>query len=852
MVVNNTFFESVRRLCEEGYLSEAIKNVHQMKERGVIVPAKIFDCLLDWCSNKADLAAGRDVYDLVKRSGFESNAFLGRRVIRMFVSCGSLLEANEVFSKLPEPNVFTWSAIILAHVKLGQDPQAIELYHQMQKSNVEPDTHVYVTILKACSSLAALGQGKLIHVCIIERGFEIDVIVGNALINMYAKCGSLVDAHRVFDELQNRDVVTWNAMIGGYVQYGCGQKALQLFWQMLMEGVEIDQITYTSTLKACSGLAALEQGKQIHGFIIERGVGLEISIGNTLIDMYGKCGSLEKARMVFDKMPKRNIVTWSAVIAAYGQHGNAFEALQLFGQMQQAGREPDQIILASVLNTCASIAVLNQGKQIHDYIIERGVEFDVVVGSSLVDMYAKCGSLDDAWRVFAKLQKVNIVTWSALIAGYAQYGRQQDALFILQKMHDEGMEPNQITFVNILRICSNVSTLFEGKLFHDEVIEKGFESDSFIQSTLISMYTNQGRLEDARRVFNELPRQNLVAWNAMLAGYAQHCHGQEAFQLFQQMQVEGITSNENTCLYSLEACATIAALDQGKLIHGHIVERGLQSDVHVGSSLIMMYTKCGSLDDGCNVFNVLPKKSVVTWNAMIAGYTQHSDCKSALEHFQFMQLEGLKPNEATFVSLLSACSHAGQVDAGFHLFKLMTQDHGIAPATNHYECLINLLGRVGCLNDAESLLTAMPFQVNDVGWMSLLSHCRTHGNVEVGRRCFEQWVVLDRRNAAGYILMSNIYIHAGMWQEAEKVENMRKGANAWKKPGKAFIEVENEVHNFSVAVDVQPQSNHIHAKIKRLIARMKEVGYLPSLDLVLQSILDDENELSVELRETEG
>lgn len=241
------------------------------------------------------------------------------------------------------------------------------------------------------------------------------------------------------------------------------------------------------------------------------------------------------------------------------------------------------------------------------------------------------------------------------------------------------------------------------------------------------------------------------------------------------------------------------------------------------------------------LFDRLPQRNVVTWSAMIAGYAQHSNYNLALHYFEDMQRVGLKPNAVTYLSLLSACSHMHLVKEGCLHLKLMREDHGITPALQHYNSMADLLGRAGCVLEAEDLLESVPFRPDIVGWTSLLGSCSTQGNVKVGRRCFDR-ILMEGGCSSAYLLMSNIYTHAGMWEDAEKIEEMRIRANAWKKPAKAFIEIENQVHAFTVGDSSHPQSDDIYAKLKILHVQMKEQGYRPRVGLFLEPKLDGEKE----------
>lgn len=432
----------LQTLCEGEELSHALQALDLVDKRGIGVPRHVFYDLLRRCIFKKDLATGREIHRLILKCGLRSDVFLGSHLIRMFGVCGNLLEANQVFSQLPNPSVFTWSAIISAHNILGEDQQAIALYHQIQQSSVTPDGHVFVAVLKACASPSFLKHGKLIHTHIIESNFAEDVFVGSALIDMYGRCGNIEASRNVFNNLSKRDVVMWSAMIANYAEHGKAYEAFQLFWQMQQHGLQPNHVTFVSILKACcaSGMPVLDQGKPLHAYIIENGFESDVLVGNYLINMYAKCGSLEDACRVFDKLPKQDAVTWNVVIAGYIQHGYGLKALGLFEQMLQEGMRPDQVTFISILKVCSSIASLDQGKWIHLQIIKSGGELDAHVASTLLDMYVNCGSLEHARSVFDTVPKRDVVFWSAMITGYVQFGHSQEAIKLFQQMQEEDVE----------------------------------------------------------------------------------------------------------------------------------------------------------------------------------------------------------------------------------------------------------------------------------------------------------------------------------------------------------------------------------------------------------------------------
>ncbi|CAK9225565.1 unnamed protein product [Sphagnum troendelagicum] len=543
---------------------------------------------------------------------------------------------------------------------------------------------------------------------------------------------------------------------------------------MQREGVRPNKFTFVQVIKACAGLGRLEDGRLVHEQLIQSGCESNVFLGNSLIDMYAKCGSIEDASRVFYKIPSPDVVTWTSMILGYVKCGQGQKALELFQQMQQESVQPNSITFVGVLNACASVVALEEGRRVHQQIIECGWDSNVFVGNSLVDMYAKCGSIEDAWRVFNKMSSRDVVTWNAMILGHVQCGQGQKALELFRQMQQE-----------------------------------------------------------------QLSSRDVVTWTTMILGHVQSGQGQKALELFRQMQQEGVQPDSVTFVGVLNACASVVALEEGRSVHQQIVEHGWDSDIFVMNSLIDMYAKCGSMEDAWRVFRKMPSRDVVTWTVILGGCAMHGHGKEALKLFEQMCKEGVQPDDVTFVCLLSACSHAGLVDEGMRCFVSMSTVYGIPTQLEHYTCMVDLLGRAGHLQKAENMVMAMPCKPHVATWMTLLGACRIHGNVEMAERVAKRILDMEPENAAGYVLLSNIYAAVGNRHLCEKVEHQRKEKGAKNQPGRTWIEVNNEVHTFVVDDQDHPQMIKIRAELKRLSLLMHNAGYVPCTKFVLHDVEEE-------------
>lgn len=515
--------------------------------------------------------------------------------------------------------------------------------------------------------------------------------------------------------------------------------------------------------------------------------------------------------------------------------------------MEAENVEADSWTFVSLLKACGGMAsgdhetadkkesvkarCLLIGKKLHAEVIERGLDGNIYIGNTLVDMYANCGSMVDARHVFDNLPQRNVVSWNAIIAGYAEQNEGATALDLYDQMRKVGMLPNNRTFVGLIQACGYLANIeahkaeieLKAKQLHEDVAHWGFESDTFVGNSLIHLYAKWGRTRDAREVFDKLSHRDVVSWNTMIVGYAEQEQGEMSIQLYSQMQEAGVRPDEATFQCILRACSTLGALQFCRQVDNDIVNSGLDCAPSLAPTLIHAYGKCGSMQDALKVFRKLPKRDLVAWNALLGGYSRQGEWKPTLQYFEVMQLEGVRPDDITYLAVFAACSHAGMVDKGLEYYESMVKDHGINVTRNHFASLIDLLGRAGLFADAEKLLLSTPVQPDLSTWTALLGACRTYNNVEVARRAFQRAVDLEPHDTGSYVLMSSIYASAGMWEDERNVRELRMSTGTWKKPGRSWIEAKNKVHVFLVGDKTHQQSESIYAKLKELTKQMGNV-----------------------------
>ncbi|XP_057816350.2 pentatricopeptide repeat-containing protein At1g11290, chloroplastic-like isoform X2 [Cryptomeria japonica] len=844
---------------QHGYPHESVTLFHQMQRTGFQPDQFTFATVLPACAKMGALEQGMDIYQSIKDSGISSNVVVATALVDMLAKCGSIDKAREVFDKMPQRDVISWNAMIVGYAHNGLVEKALETFKQMQLAGVKPDSKTVASILPACATIGALEEGMDIHHSITEGGFLSDVVVASALIDMYSKCGRVEKARELFDKMPQRDVISWTVMIAGYVQNGFVEKALQTFKQMQLTGVKPDSSIFASILPACTHIGASEPGIAIHQIITEGGFSSDVVVASALVDMYAKCGSIEKAREMFDRIPQRDVVSWTAMIVGYAQNGFVEKALETFKQMQLASVKPNSTTFASVLPACAKMGALEQGMDIHQSIIEGGFFSDVVVASALVDMYAKCGSIDKSCELFDKMPQRNVVSWNAMIAGYAQNGLVEKALETFKQMQLAGVKPDSTTFASVLPVCAKMGALEQGMAVHQSITEEGFMSDVVLASALVDMYAKCGRLDKARELFDKIPQRNVVSWNAMITGYVQNGFVEKALETFKQMQLMGLKPDYVTFATIVSACAQIGALEMGRAIHQIIIESGFLAEVVVASALVDMYAKCGSIDRACKQFDRMSERDAVSWTSMIVGYTQNGFVEKALETFKQMPLAGVKPNSTTFASILPACAKMGALEQGIFIHQSILEG-GCLSDVVVASALVDMYAKCGSIDKARELFDKMP-QRNVISWNAMIAGYAQNGLCKDALKIFELMkhsgtypdivsfaCVLFACSHAGLVDEGCTYFNhmeVGRWDEVQMVRRLMKDREIKKIPGCSWIEGHKTVHAFCAGDRSHPQTQEIYAKLEKLSWEMKAAGYFPDSEQSVNDVEEEEKELFI-------
>ncbi|XP_073063126.1 pentatricopeptide repeat-containing protein At5g39350 [Primulina eburnea] len=613
------------------------------------------------------------------------------------------------------------------------------------------------------------------------------------LISAYGLCGRVSYACTLFDKLPERTFVSYKAMIRMYTENGCPRSALKLFVEMHQSGCLLDEYVFPFVVRACGDLVLLEFGVMIQGLIVRSGLLLSTFVGNSLLAMYMNCGDMEGASSVFNAMEEKTVVSWNTMISGYFRNDNAMEALIVFSRMVESALVVDSATVLSVLPACGYLKDLKVGREVHSLIKDKVFAKRIPVQNALIDMYAKCGRMDEARGVFDKLAEKDVVSWTTMIHGYILNGEVEGALDMFRLMQFEGAKPNEVTLASLLAMCTGFLDIKLGKCLHGWAIRQHSECDVNVETALIDLYAKCGSVKHSFRVFSRTSRKRTVPWNAILSGCIHNELARDAIELFKKMLLEAVKLNDATWKSLLPAYAIEADLQQALNIHGYLFTSGFIKKPDIVTGLVDIYSKCGNLQYAHKVFDGVStsNRDIVLWSVIIAGYGKHGHGEVAVSLFNQMVRFGIKPNEVTFTSVLHACGHAGMVDDGLNLFKFMQKNHQESLRSDHYTCMVDLLGRANRLLEAYELIMTMPFRPNHAIWGALLGACVIHENVELGEVAANWLFELEPKNTGNYVLMGNIYSAVGRFDDAEKVRSRMDNIGLIKAPAQSVIEVRN-------------------------------------------------------------
>ncbi|PKA62308.1 Pentatricopeptide repeat-containing protein [Apostasia shenzhenica] len=617
-------------------------------------------------------------------------------------------------------------------------------------------------------------------------------VIANSRIAWFGRLGRIDAARKVFDEMPERTIVSWNSLIAAYFLNRQPKLACSLFERMPQRNTA----SY-----------------------------------NAMISGYVKLGRLADAQAVFESTPDPNVVSWTSMLRGYVWAGAIDDAEALFRRMPEKNVISCTVMLAGLMQD----GRIDDARQMFDEMPEK----DVVARTSMITGYCQVGRTAEAREMFDEMPRRNVVSWTAMISGYTQNLQ----LDLARKLFEVMPEKNEVTWTAMLTGYTQAGRVEEAENLFKMMADKPV----IACNAMIIGFGQKGMVTQAREVFDQMLGKDDGTWSSMVKVYEQNTFQLEALDIFRSMQMAKIFPTHPSIISILTVCAGLAIIDYGKQVHAVIIKLDIDSDVYVVSALITAYVKCGNLAKAKKVFDMFDGKDVGMWNSMITGYAQHGLGEEALKVYLDMKLMHMAPDEITYIGVLSACSYSGMVKEGKEIFKTMTTNSVVTPRAEHYACMVDMLGRAGNVDEAMDLIRNMPVEADAVVWGALLGACRIHKRLEIAEIAAKRLLQLEPWNSGPYVLLSNVYASSRRWEDVEKLRKSMSSRNVSKAPGCSWTEVDKFVHMFTGGdVLAHPEHEIIIGMLERLDGLLKEMGYCPDGSYVLHDV--DEEQKAHDLR----
>ncbi|KAL5718650.1 hypothetical protein ACHQM5_011530 [Ranunculus cassubicifolius] len=755
-----------------------------------------------------DVRLFEQIYSLFVKSGQFLDVFLGTAIVDCFSKSGNLCYARRFLHDMPETDTVAWNTLISGYSKIHQTEDAFLLFNNLRWIGLKPDIFTLSSLVKSCD---VADYNRIAHVVTLKMGFSSSAFICSGLINNYSKVGDIVSAEKCFEECMVVDNVVWTTMISGYLWSGENKMAQNIFMDMRMLGMALNEFCLTSVLGA---LSDIKDVKQTHCLSIKMGfLALSTPLGNALMTMYFNLGTKGDGVRMFSEIFEPDVISWAVRI---GASDDGIEALELFKYLCVSNKEMNECTLINILSAIGGFTLLKPGMQIQARCFKTGYYSVTTVSNALITMYGRCQCIHESTAVFNEMVHRDCVSWNALLAVYAEFGSIRLTLEMFSKMRNSFLKENKFTLASVLEVLSKSRAPDLTKEIHSHMIKSGYMSDDSMLTCLIRAYGKCDEIENMLLLFSEIYFLDVVHLNATLATLVHAGYCEEALKLFQEIWNSIVMIDGITLSVLLKACGALTTLEEGKIIHSLVLKYGISQDNYVGSALVDVYCKCGSIDDGRMVFDDLPVDNMVAWNAMIVGYSQHGYVQEVFELFDEMIVLGIGVDEITCLGYLNSCCHSGLLKEASSFLNSMSECHGVTPQLEHYACLVDLLGRVGELVEAKRYIDQMPVPADAQIWQILLSACTIHGNVELGKLVSLKLLELQPENDSAHVVLSNLFASIGGWDEVRRFRKMMKENIIHKEPGVSWIQLKGLTHSFFANDTSHPEAGEIRLRLQEL------------------------------------
>ncbi|XP_078444894.1 pentatricopeptide repeat-containing protein At4g39952, mitochondrial-like [Wolffia australiana] len=749
------------------------------------------------CNVVASFQDLQRTHSLIISSGHSANTHLAAKLISLYADFNSSnLCAGVLFPAIAHhpTDTFLWNSIVKAHFSNGEYSSALLRYLEMRYNGARPNHFTIPLVASSCAETAELGSGRCVHGYSLKAGLldQGSAAAGSSLVYMYCKCEDIGDALKLFDEMPDRDVISWTAIIAGCAMNGDSYLALEYLRSMHKSCTRLNYRTVEAGLRACLGFGALPEGRCLQGLAVKLGSWVCDSVKSAMLSLYAKCGDLADARAAFGELPMGDLVAWTEIMGVHAKLLLAGDCLRLFAAMVDAGKEVDGVAVSCLLSSASSLVV---GQVLHGFLLRRDLLCGKTEIAALLEMYCRLRRPAEAIAIFDAVAERDENMWALMLSLLAKIELGAvNCLTLFRKMQftAAGLRACAGCVIPAISSCGQLQELLPGLALHGYCIKNMLDAEISVSNSILGMYGKLHRENCMRKIFKRLSgRRDVITWNIFMTGLSSLGCSRKALEVFDQMLVYGVEPSSATLVIILSACATATDLQRGEVAHQCAKDRGLVGTV-VSTALIDMYAKCGQLEAARAVFDNMGNRDVTTWNAMINGYGSHGRAREALEMLEQMVEEGASPNEITFIALLSACCRAGLVKEGRCVFDRMKQ-FSLLPSRKHLACMVDLLGRSGQLEEAEAMaLAAAPGETDGGVWGALLGACQIHGDVEMGERAGKRAIELEPGNDGYYMVLRNLYSSAGRKEEARKTREAMLQCGLRKTAGWSMANLESK------------------------------------------------------------
>ncbi|GAB2231700.1 hypothetical protein Drorol1_Dr00010712 [Drosera rotundifolia] len=746
---------------------EAVGAVKEVWMKGLRPNASTLATVMSVCGRSGYLDVGKSLHGYAMKTGFHLDEWMLPALISMYGSNGDVIAARRLFDLSPVMSTVMWNSIIHAHVQNLQPAQAYGMFRDMLLAGFRPNRVTFLSVIPCCEDLSSISHGECIHVCALKVGVECQAGVATTLISMYAKLGNLDSAELIFDDVPEKDLLTWNSMISAYAREGDWVKTLVSVSEMQSAGNVPDWISLISVLSSCGELEALLLGKSVHACSIRKGLESHLNLLNLLLAFYSRRHQLAYSFRLFETMNDRDSVSWNTMISGCVRNGKNQKAVSLIQQMQHEGTKLDLVSLISILpsfNTTETNG-LAQGMAVHGYAVKSGFASDAPLANAMITMYSNCDDLAASMKLFNTMQQRCVVSWNSLMTVFLDQGLPDDVIAQFRRMLNHNQKPDHVTLLNVVPACSN---LLQGKSIHAYAVRTGAVIQTLLVSSMMFMYYRFGGTASCFLLFESDDKQNISIWNAMMSILVDAGEAQHAFDFFRNLLWTQLRPDHVTILGLISACLQLNFVCFCHPILAFVINEGFGNDVAISNALINLYAKCGDIAFARKLFDETLSKDSISWNIMISSYSSHGDGEAAVTLFWDMLDSGFRPEGATYLNVLSACSHSSLIEQTSNVLKSMLVNR-TQPTVEHYPCVLDLLSRTGELSEAYDAVRRLIGGASTSVLESLLGACMHYGNVELGIKLGELVIERAPDDAGSYVMLHNVYAAAGRYEDADGV-----------------------------------------------------------------------------------